>query len=185
MATAENVLHAQTREQTANLFADVELMKQELGQLRLQVERVLKENENLRNSMTQLVENQAGMRKEYLALVAQAETNIDAMRVQLEKGNLKNRKEIIAAVTAQVEKFAKQTQVAKAAAPKKKASSEIKYEFSDNFPGSGIEYTIKRGDNLWKIANNNSSKIQWIQDANRISNPGNLKVGSVIFLPQL
>jgi len=187
LTAAAGPIHAQTREQTANLFADVEIVKQESAHLRLQLQRVLKENENIRASMQQLLENQEGIRREYLDLVTGVEANIDALRISMKKAATMQRKEIIAAVSDQIEKFAKQIQPSKVSAvsaPAKKASSEIKYEFSDKFPQTGVEYTIQRGDNLWQIATDYHSKIQWIQNANRISDPGKLKVGSTIFLPQ-
>ena len=185
LATAANALHAQTREQTADLFADVELIKQEVGQLRLQVQNVRHENEALQKNMARLLDNQEGMRKEYLKLVALSEANLDTMRIELAKANLKNHKDIIDAVSKQIEKFSKQIQGAKApAAPSTGADSEKKYTFPNNFPENGIAYTIQNGDTLTKIARMHGSKIQWIQNANRITNPRNLKLGTKLFIPQ-
>ena len=57
-------------------------------------------------------------------------------------------------------------------------------EQKKDYPKSGITYTVQSGDSISKIARKNNSRIKWIQDANKISDPSKLQVGDEIFIPQ-
>ncbi len=54
----------------------------------------------------------------------------------------------------------------------------------DDFPGGGIEYTVKSGDTLGKIITQLKSKKNWILYANPGMNPDKIFVGQKIFVPQ-
>ncbi len=47
----------------------------------------------------------------------------------------------------------------------------------------GISYTVRAGDNLWKIARCHAVSVAEIKDYNTLSNPEKLRVGQVIMLP--
>lgn len=50
--------------------------------------------------------------------------------------------------------------------------------------GSGIYYSIRQGDSLWKISKQYNVSIERIMRDNNISSPYNLKVGQKIFIPR-
>ena len=72
-----------------------------------------------------------------------------------------------------------------AAAVGNRPQAELPTNFSDNYPKTGITYTVQSGDSISKIARKHNSKIKWIQDANKIADPSRgLRVGDEIFVPQ-
>ena len=175
---------AQTREQMANLFADMELVKQESGQTRLEMQRLIKENENLRAAIARLVENQEIIRGEYLDLITKTEARIDSLKLEIAKGD----EQILNKVSDALDEFSNEITksydaIAQASAPAP-VEATVTNNFSADFPKAGLEYTIAKGDNLWTIAQKHQSKVKWIQDANRITDPSKLGVGDVLFIPQ-
>jgi LysM repeat protein len=50
-------------------------------------------------------------------------------------------------------------------------------------PAGGQLYTVKRGDTVYTIARHFGVKMQAIIDANKLSNPDNLKVGQQLIIP--
>ncbi|NQT28158.1 MAG: LysM peptidoglycan-binding domain-containing M23 family metallopeptidase [Candidatus Omnitrophica bacterium] len=49
---------------------------------------------------------------------------------------------------------------------------------------SGIHYSVKQGDSLWKISKLYNVSVERIMQENNISSPYNLKVGQKIFIPR-
>jgi LysM repeat protein len=47
----------------------------------------------------------------------------------------------------------------------------------------GIPYTVRTGDNLWRIARRHAVSIAEIKECNTLSNPDKLRIGQVITLP--
>jgi hypothetical protein len=56
--------------------------------------------------------------------------------------------------------------------------------FPADMPQTGVKYTVRPGDSVIRVARNNKSKVEWILKANSLTNPNDLKAGSVIFIPQ-
>ena len=56
--------------------------------------------------------------------------------------------------------------------------------FSDDYPKTGVSYTVQPGDTLSAIARIHGSSIKHIQNANKIVIPSrDLQVGQTIFIP--
>ena len=170
-------LSAQTS--VADLQQDFALLKREVGQLRLQVEELATENaklaKKLRSAQSTSATNDA-IDARSNAVLAEATARDEAIK-----------KEIIAQVKKDLTSMANDMnsameKLAKAIGSRPQAA--VKTNFSDDYPQNGIRYVIKSGDTLGKIARQNNSKIKWIQDANRISDPRGLSVGAEIFIPQ-
>jgi len=49
---------------------------------------------------------------------------------------------------------------------------------------SGIQYSVKKGDSLWKISKQYNVSVERIMRENNISSPYNLQVGKRIFIPR-
>lgn len=47
-----------------------------------------------------------------------------------------------------------------------------------------VEYTVKKGDVLWKIAQNFGTTVQKLAELNKLANPNALQPGQVLLLPQ-
>ncbi len=167
----------------ANLEQDMRLLQQTVGQLRLEVEAMGRENEQLRATVDrQLARN----RGEFITLQT-LNQRLAAFTKDVEASLSANQKETIEQVAEQIDSLAQQTQKAlealarsNAAAPQLAAESP---SFNDDFPKSGVSYTVKSGDSLGKIAREQRSNIEWIRNANRIA--GDLIYpGQQLFIPQ-
>jgi LysM repeat protein len=56
--------------------------------------------------------------------------------------------------------------------------------FSEDYPKTGVTYTVRSGDTLSAIARAHGSTVKHIQNANKIVNPSrDLQVGQTIFIP--
>lgn len=56
--------------------------------------------------------------------------------------------------------------------------------FPDDYPKTGLTYTVRAGDTLTAIARRYGSAVKHIQHANKIANPSSdLRVGETIFIP--
>lgn len=64
----------------------------------------------------------------------------------------------------------------------KNAKSEP-MQFSENYPKEGIIYTVKPGDTLSKIAQEQHSTVTDLQNANKIADPKMLQAGQELFVP--
>lgn len=163
-----------TAVRVAGLEQDLALLKRQIDQVLLDNEILRKENEELRRQL-QAVTAGGGSVDEKLA----------ALRAQLIAEDNRNRSEIIAEVTRQIERLGTQTQSAiNAVARQSSSSSAPSTTFSDDFPKTGITYTVVSGDTLSGIAKTHNSTVKDIQNANRIADPRDLKVGQTLFIPQ-
>ena len=172
-ASAQNVA-------LADLQQDLALMKREVGQLRLEVEQLRRENEILDRKLKTVQNSSVGsesVRTEVSAVKAEVATQNDALK-----------REIVSLVRKDIEALADQTNKALdklAKAIGSRPVAEVPVSFGDDYPKTGITYTVKSGDSLSKIARMNNSRIKWIQDANKIADPNRgLRVGETIFVPQ-
>jgi len=185
-------VHAQSQVEMANLFQDVALLKTEVGQLSLEVQHLSSQNKQLNADMVKMMQRQAQLSESYFTALSETEKRIEMLRKELVQANNLQKKEIIKNVSSQLELFAKETDkafknisrqsVASKPAPEKPRANKT---FSSDFPQNGVEYTVKKGDSLWRIASSLNSKVSWIEDANKIVSPEkDLKIGQVIFVPQ-
>ena len=93
----------------------------------------------------------------------------------------------MANVKRQLESLASQMQnalqsVSKAVSSQPKIVPKVR--FTEDYPQTGVTYTVRSGDTLTKIAREHGSTIKDIQNANKIANPArDLQIGQSIFIP--
>ena len=171
----------------AGLKEDVAILRHEISQLRLEVERVARENEKLRK----LLFPEPGVRPTVLQDYVQLrdlDNVLSALRKELMNAINRQRSEIVAEVSRQMERLATQTEMAmKSLAESVDAQPEVipSITFANDFPKKGIAYSVKLGDTLSGIAREHKSTVRDIQNANQISDPKNLQAGQTIFIPQI
>ncbi len=180
-----NPLAAQSdnlRVTVANLNQDVSLIAQQLKTLRLEIEEMRRENARLRAQVAA-----AGNDRETQTQITNLSSAIETLRREYRSADEAQKQQIIAEVTRQINALAKETQeaidtVAEAVGEQPLVSTPV--HFSEDYPKSGITYTVRSGDTLSKIARQHGSTIKHIQNANKIVNPArDLQVGQTIFIP--
>lgn len=152
----------------AGLEQDVKYLRRQIGALRIEMEGLMRENQALRQT---IADQNAGARQEYVTL-SEFNRTLRSLQSELERAGIQQKDAIISLVSAQVEKLAEQTQTALGALAKSiegRPQVPQVVTFSDNYPKSGINYTVQSGDSLGKIAREHNSRIQWIRDANRLA----------------
>lgn len=170
------------RVSVANLSQDVSLMAQQVKTLRLEIEEMRRENARLRAQVSAASSN-----RDTDAQISNLSTAIDTLRREYRAADEAQKQQIIAEVTRQVEALAKETEkainvVADAVGQQPQVTAPV--HFSEDYPETGITYTVRSGDTLSKIAREHSSTIKHIQNANKIVNPArDLQVGQTIFIP--
>lgn len=171
-------LPADAGRQLAVLSQDVALLRQQLGQVQLQMEATQRENAELRRRL-----ESAGSG---LATVTQMQDQLAALRAEYREADARNRREVVVELGRQIESLATQTDTAlKALARSIEATpTPVAVSFTDDYPQTGVPYTVQRGDTLSTIARRFNSTVRDIQNANRIVDPSLLRVGQTIFIPQ-
>jgi len=176
MSLAALSAHAQNTT-IADMQQDFALIKREVGNLRLEVEQLRRENADLKRQINSVDGGADAAKLQVGSAKAEMAAQMEAMR-----------KDIIAQVKREMESMAKQTtnnmeKLAQAIDSRPQAA--LPTTFSEDYPKNGVTYTVKSGDTLSKIAKNMNSRVKWIQDANRIADVNRgLKVGETIFVPQ-
>jgi len=167
-----------------DLEQDVLQLKSQLGQMSMSVEALQRENATLK---AQLEKSQQGNGPQFASL-NQLDAQIANLRAELIRAQRAQKQEIIDEVSKQIERLAQQTQQAlqaQAASISAAPSAPVPVVmFSDNFPRTGISYTIQKGDTLSAIARRYDASVDDIRNANHISDPSKLMPGQVIFIPQ-
>ena len=166
----------QSSAQLAGLVQDVSLLQREIGQLRMEVAALSKENESLKRQVAQ-----AGSAQTQAAALA-------ALRRDMDAQNAETKKQILTEVSKQIESLANQMQAAfdkLSVAVRAQPSAAAKVSFSDDYPkDGGVVYTVKAGDTLSGIARQFNAKVNDIRNANKIVNPSrDLRPGQEIFIP--
>lgn len=166
----------------ANLNQDVSLLAQQVKTVRLEIEEMRRENARLRS---QVATARADRGTE--AQIDNLSSAIETLRREYRAADEAQKQQIIAEVTRQVEALAEETEqainvVADAVGAQPQVSTPV--HFSEDYPETGITYTVRSGDTLSKIAREHGSTIKHIQNANKIVNPArDLQVGQTIFIP--
>ena len=162
-----------------DLRQDVNLMRREIGELRLEVEQLRNENEALQRTINTLKSSSIGSET--------VRSQVSSVRASVSAQNEALKREIIAKVKKDIDALASQTNAAiqkLAKAVGSRPEPEAKKSFSTDYPKTGINYTVKAGDSISKIARAHNSRIKWIMDANEIAEPKDLRIGVEIFVPQ-
>ena len=168
----------QMRVAVANLIQDVNALGQQMKALRLEMEQLRRENAQLRA-------DRSG--RETQGQLSNLSAAIDALRREYREADAAQKQEIITEVSRQIDALGRETEkalrsVADAVEAQPNVSTPVR--FSEDYPKSGITYTVRSGDTLSKIAREHGSTIKHIQNANKIVNPAkDLMVGQTIFIP--
>lgn len=164
----------------ADLQQDMAQLKYDVGKLRLEVEQLRRENEALAQRLRSVQTSSVGSET--------VRQQVSVVKSEVAAQNEALKREIVSLVRKDLEAMASQTNtnIRKiAAAVGNRPQAELPTNFSDNYPKTGITYTVQSGDSISKIARKHNSKIKWIQDANKIADPSRgLRVGDEIFVPQ-
>ncbi len=165
---------------TANLSQDVALLKEQLGEMRFEVERLLRENEALTKRLNK-VETQSA------SSVSDAVFRLElaSLRSEFNRLNKSQKEELLEQISKQIRVLAKETEksLQSAVAGGSADGTPIVTKFNDDYPKSGIFYVVKSGDNLSSIASGAGSTITYIIHANKIADPDRLQVGEELFIP--
>jgi LysM repeat protein len=165
----------------ADLEQDVLQLKTQMGQMNLAMEALQRENAALRTRLD------AGNNRATLVTTTQLDTQLANLRAELIRAQDAQKTEIVDEVSRQIERLAQQTQAAlqaQAAQAAQAPAAAPAVQFSDNYPKTGISYTVQRGDTLSEIARRNNSTVEDIRNANQIVDPRRLTPGQVLFIPQ-
>ncbi len=182
LATAQ----AQTdvRRQIAVLTQDMQAMQQQVGALRLEMEALQRENARLRSAV-ESARASAGAQSEVLAAV---DVRIASLRREMVEADDANRRRIVTEVGEKIERLATETERSMkrlAGAINAQPSTVVPPTFEENYPKTGMPYTVQSGDTLSHLAKRYNSRVDWIRNANKIVDPArDLRVGKKIFIPQ-
>ena len=164
----------------ASLSQDVALLKEQLGEMRFEVERLLRENQAIELRMKKLEAQGASavsdvvFRQELASLKAEFNRLSKAQREELANQITKQ----IKALANEIERGGSTARGGSSVAP------PVITEWDPNsFPKTGIYYKVQSGDTLSKIASEVGSKVSYITHANKIPNPDRLQVGRELFIP--
>ena len=175
-----------TRVEIAGLKEDIALLRREVRELTLQIERLSRENHALKN-WVETSSNDRAKLQEGFATISDLRREIEALRVELTTEETRRNAEMLSEISRQMVALASQTDEAvNSLAEAINAQPEVKkpVHFSGDFPKNGVIYTVKRGDTLSEIATVLGSTVVDIQNANKIPDPSRLMAGQIIFVPR-
>ena len=176
---AANAQADPVRVAVANLTQDVNAIAQQYKALALDLEQVRRENAQLRQQLASDLSDRE--------IQQQLSSALEALRREYRVADAQQKNEIIAEVSRHIDALGQQTeQVIRSVANTVKTQAEVNavVSFSNDYPQSGITYTVRSGDTLSGIARKHASTTKYIQHANEIVNPArDLKVGQIIFIP--
>lgn len=162
---------------------EVELLRQQVGQLQLTVEALQRE----------VSETRAAAGRQNYATVKQLNDSIADLNRLIKDSGAATKADTLRTVSAQMDKLVKQTNDALADmaknvnAGRRSAGNTTTVKppptFSDNYPKEGVSYTVQPGDTIGKIAQKTGSKVRDIINANRIADETKLMIGQVLFVP--
>lgn len=101
-------------------------------------------------------------------------SQLDSRCVSIERKSEADKREMVARLSAELDKLIKQTS-APAPAPAAKVSSN----------GYGIEHVVRSGETLYTIAKAYNVSAKTILDNNKIQDAGRLSVGQKLFIPDV
>ena len=160
----------------AGLREDVRLLQQQVGELRLTVEQMQRENQTL--------VSQAESGRSALATVAQLNEAVAELRRSTDAALAEQRRDTLQTMAEKIALLAKQTQLALDAMAKGQATRPaITPQFSDDFPRNGVTHTVQTGETLSIIARKYGVALKDIQNANRLADPTKIRVGQSLFIP--
>ncbi len=170
--------------QVANMVEDQRLMMEQMRGLLAEMDEMRRENARLKNLVEEFEATAARQSGNY-ATVAQVNELVRKTAADLSARDEVVQRELTAMVNRELKKFANEVQKAVTSVPTiSQPDPNVKTDFPKNYPSTGVPYDVTQGDSLAGIANKLNSRVDWIQNANKISDPRLLQVGQRIFVPQ-
>jgi LysM repeat protein len=171
------------RVRVANLTQDVARLTEELNRLRLDMEEMKRENTRLATA----VRNAISASENQQSVLTAVDRRLAELRSDFTSAQQAQRREIIAEISRQIDNLARQTQTTidalARAVNSQPAPPAAQPTFSEDYPRTGVVYTVQPGDTLSGIAQRHGSNVRDIMNANRIARPQNLRAGETIFIP--
>ena len=164
----------------ASLSQDVALLKEQLGEMRFEVERLLRENQALELRMKKLEAQGASAVSD-----AVFRQELSSLKAEFNRLSKAQREELAKQITKQIQALADEIERGgSSGGGSSPTRSPVITEWDPNsFPKTGIYYKVQSGDTLSKIASEAGSKVAYITHANKIPNPDRLQVGRELFIP--
>ena len=163
----------------AGLKQDLSLLRQEVRTLGLEIEQLSRENSALRARITSSEADQS-LQEQLTAIYS----GIERVRSEYKAADSKNKDTIIDELNQQMAVLMKKVEAAIHSVANAQPKTSILTKFSDDYPKTGVSYTVQSGDTLSAIARIHGSSIKHIQNANKIVNPSrDLQIGQTIFIP--
>ena len=163
----------------AGLKQDLSLLSQEVRTLGLEIEQLSRENSALRARITSSEADQS-LQEQLTAIYS----GIERVRLEYKAADSKNKVTIIDELNQQMAVLAKKVEAAIHSVANAQPKTSITTQFSDDYPKTGVSYTVQSGDTLSAIARTHGSSTKHIQYANKIVNPSrDLQIGQTIFIP--
>ena len=172
-------VQSDVRVAVAGLKQDLSLLSQEVRTLGLEIEQLSRENSALRARITSSEADQS-LQEQLTAIYS----GIERVRSEYKAADSKNKDTIIDELNQQMAVLMKKVEAAIHSVANAQPKTSILTKFSDDYPKTGVSYTVQSGDTLSAIARIHGSSIKHIQNANKIVNPSrDLQVGQTIFIP--
>ena len=163
----------------AGLKQDLSLLSQEVRTLGLEIEQLSRENSALRARITSSEADQS-LQEQLTAIYS----GIERVRLEYKAADSKNKVTIIDELNQQMAVLAKKVEAAIHSVANAQPKTSTLTKFSDDYPKTGVSYTVQSGDTLSAIARTHGSSTKHIQYANKIVNPSrDLQIGQTIFIP--
>ena len=163
----------------AGLKQDLSLLSQEVRTLGLEIEQLSRENSALRARITSSEADQS-LQEQLTAIYS----GIERVRLEYKAADSKNKDTIIDELNQQMAVLMKKVEAAIHSVANAQPKTSILTKFSDDYPKTGVSYTVKPGDTLSAIARAHGSSTKHIQNTNKIVNPSrDLQIGQTIFIP--
>ena len=163
----------------AGLRQDLNLLSQEVRTLRLEIEQLSRENTALRAQLQASLADPAVQVK-----LANFSAALERLQQDYRAADANNKTTIIAELNRKMATLTQQVQVAIDTVGGAQPKISTPVHFSEDYPKTGVTYTVRSGDTLSAIARAHGSTVKHIQNANKIVNPSrDLQVGQTIFIP--
>ena len=163
----------------AGLRQDLNLLSQEVRTLRLEIEQLSRENTALRAHLQTSLADPAVQVK-----LANFSAALERLQQDYRAADADNKTTIIAELNHKMATLTQQVQVAIDTVGGAQPKISTPVHFSEDYPKTGVTYTVRSGDTLSAIARAHGSTVKHIQNANKIVNPSrDLQVGQTIFIP--
>ena len=170
--------------QLAALIEEVTALRDEVNRLRMDVEDLRAENARLEEKLGNRKQTPNGA-AEIAALRVEINNKLEAQRREIAASVDKRLAEVVANTNAALKEMRDQVNKALAgvgAGAPVKPSTPLKEP--KDLPAKGIQYKVKSGDTLSKIAREQRSKIAWILYVNPGLDANRLPLGKEIVIPQ-